>query len=46
MTRISAAADRAKGKYARSAANLQTVGTLLSGGSQVGQYQQQQSLLT
>jgi len=39
MTRISAAADRAKGKYARSAANLQTVGTLLQGGSQVAQYQ-------
>jgi len=45
LTRIQASADRARGKYERAAQNLQMVGTLLSGGSQVGQYQQQQSLL-
>ncbi|OUV76359.1 MAG: hypothetical protein CBC83_00640 [Flavobacteriales bacterium TMED123] len=39
MSRIQASAVRAKGKYQRAAANLQTVGTLLQGASQVGQYQ-------
>ena len=45
LTRIQASADRARGKYERAGQNLQTAGTLLSGASQVGQYQQQQSLL-
>lgn len=39
LTRISAAADRAKGKYARASANLSTFGTLLSGASNVASYQ-------
>ena len=38
MSRIQASAVRAKGKYARASANLNTVSTLLSGASQVGQY--------
>lgn len=33
MDRIRGAASRAKGKYQRAAANLQTVGSLLSGGA-------------
>ena len=39
MSRIQASAVRAKGNTQRAAANLQTVGTLLQGASQVGQYQ-------
>ena len=39
MSRIQASAVRAKGKYARASANLNTVSTLLSGASQVSQYQ-------
>lgn len=42
MARIQGAAMRARGKYARAAANLQTIGTLLSGGSDIGQYKQSQ----
>lgn len=42
MARIQGAAMRAKGKYARASANLQAIGTLLSGGSDIAMLNAQQ----
>lgn len=41
MTRIQSSAQRAKGKYARAAANLGTVSTLLSGASNIATFDAQ-----